>query len=366
MTPLEKYQQDLERSDFFFDASQKNAIEKLQALYDALLTAPKRPPKTFISQISQRFSKKEQPKIKGLYFWGGVGRGKTYLMDSFYESLPFNDKWRLHFHRFMQKVHGELKKRQGEVNPLDSIAESIAQEARVICFDEFFVTDITDAMILGGLFEQLFDKGVVLVATSNIVPDNLYENGLQRQRFLPAIAALKENCEVVNVDSGEDYRLRALKQAALYYSPLGSAADKSLLKSWCSFGLKKPEGPQSLVINDREIPAIALSEDAAWVSFQALCDGPRSQNDYIEIARLFNTVLVANVPVLTRDMEDQARRFINLVDEFYDRQVKVIISAEAGIDGIYQGQRLLFEIERTQSRLLEMQSEEYLAKPHRP
>ncbi len=366
MTPLEKYQEDLKRPDFFSDESQKQAIEKLQYLYDQLLVQePKRKRKGFLSKVARRHVE-EVPPVKGLYFWGGVGRGKTYLMDSFFDALPFEEKLRLHFHRFMQKVHAELKVRQGEKNPLDGVADAIAASARVICFDEFFVTDITDAMILGGLFEQLFRKGVVLVATSNIVPDNLYENGLQRQRFLPAIEELKANCEVINVDSGEDYRLRALKQAELYHSPLDGAAEVSLQASWRSLAAENIQEGGVIDINGRDVDVVRLHEDAAWFTFSALCDGPRSQNDYIEIGRIFNTVLIANVPVLEVSMEDQARRFINLIDEFYDRQVKVIMSAEAKITEIYRGQKLLFEIERTQSRLLEMQSEEYLAKAHRP
>ena len=364
MTPLERYQEDLTRPDFFADDAQRNAVEHLESLYQSLIQQPPKK-KGLMAKLNKRFQK-DQVFIKGLYFWGGVGRGKTYLMDCFYEALPFEDKMRLHFHRFMQKVHVELKKRQGEKNPLVGVAETIAESARVICFDEFFVTDITDAMILGGLFEALFGHGVVLVATSNIVPSGLYKDGLQRQRFLPAIGLIEKHCEVLNVDSGEDYRLRALKQAELYHSPLDSAANVSLQTSWNALSGKCLSESKTIDINGREIGMVKRCEDAAWFEYSALCDGPRSQNDYIELATLFNTVILANVPVFQTSMEDQARRFINLIDEFYDRQVKLIISAEAEIPSIYEGQKLLFEIERTQSRLLEMQSEEYLAKPHRP
>ena len=365
MTPKEKYATDLLRDDFFADAAQALAIEKLQALFDALVASNSGSSSKF-HRVFHRTLKKQRHTIKGLYFWGGVGRGKTYLMDCFYDVLPFAAKERLHFHRFMQKTHQDLSALQGEKNPLDIIAAKIAKRVRVICFDEFFVTDITDAMILGKLFEQLFDYGVVLVATSNIIPDKLYENGLQRARFLPAIAAIKTHCDVVNVDSGEDYRLRTLKQAALFYSPLSSEASERLEQSWQALTQGHEQPQTAIVINNRDIPLKRLADDVIWFSFDALCGGPWSQNDYIEIARLFNTVILSDVPVLGMAAEDQARRFINLIDEFYDRQVNLMISAEAQIETIYQGNQLKFEMQRTQSRLLEMQSEEYLAKPHRP
>lgn len=366
MTPLEKYLEDLKRSDFFSDPAQRQAIDRLQTLYEQLVVARNTESRGFLEHLKKRMGKKPPSSIRGVYFYGGVGRGKTYLMDSFYDTLPFENKLRLHFHRFMQKVHEDLTARQGEKNPLVGIAKSIAESACVICFDEFFVKDITDAMILGGLFEQLFKEGVVLVATSNIIPDRLYENGLQRQRFLPAIAALKANCDVINVDSGEDYRLRALKQASLYHYPLNDAANKSLCGSWDALAPEAYGSQASIEINHREIVAHRLSQGIAWFDFATLCDGPRSQNDYIELSRLFNTVILSGIPVFDRSMEDQARRFINLIDEFYDSQVNLIVSAAAPIDALYQGQQLAFEIERTQSRLLEMQSEEYLSKPHRP
>ncbi len=367
MTPIQRYRQDLDREDFHYDASQEMAVKHLQRLYDDLLERRNRPKPKLIKRWGQRFRKQQEEPVQGLYFWGGVGRGKTYLMDTFYDSLPFSKKMRTHFHRFMQRVHRELTDLEGEKNPLDIVAGRFAAEAEIICFDEFFVSDITDAMILGGLMEKLFGHGVALVATSNIVPDRLYENGLQRQRFLPAIALLNKYTEVVNVDSGVDYRLRALEQAELYHCPLDDEADASLNRSFESLApdLNEAINGQVIDINGRPIHTRRCCEDVVWFDFGELCDGPRSQNDYIEIGKIYHAVLISDVPVLGGDKDDQARRFINLVDEFYDSGVKLILSAEPELKSLYKGGRLEFEFERTTSRLLEMQSTEYLAREHR-
>jgi len=369
MTPLERYQADLQRDDFSRDPAQEMAVMKLQGLYDRLLSASNPQSNKLFGLFRSKLKKaKAIEPIKGLYFWGGVGRGKTYLMDAFYDALPFEQKMRTHFHRFMRRVHQELKALEGEKNPLSMVASKIASEARVICFDEFFVSDITDAMILAGLFEQLFDRGVSLVATSNIVPDGLYKDGLQRTRFLPAIALINQHTEVVNVDGGVDYRLRALEQAELYHWPLDNEADKSLLKSFNSLNPDAEHSEEDTVISieGRDIPVRLVSDDVAWFDFEALCDGPRSQNDYIELAREFHAVLLSNIPQMSVATDDMARRFINLVDEFYDRNVKLVVSAAVSLENLYQGGRLDFEFERTQSRLLEMQSHDYLAAEHRP
>jgi cell division protein ZapE len=275
---------------------------------------------------------------------------------------------RTHFHRFMKRVHEEMRTLAGEKNPLVIIAKRFAAEARVICFDEFYVSDITDAMILATLLDELFKNGVSLVATSNIVPDGLYRDGLQRARFLPAIALLKEHTEVVNVDSGVDYRLRALEQAELYHWPLDEAAELSLEKSFRSLLPEHCEvlENEALMIENREIRARKVGDDVVWFEFRELCDGPRSQNDYIELGKLFHAVLLANVERMDASKDDMARRFINLVDEFYDRNVKLIISAEVALQSLYTGGRLGFEFQRTLSRLLEMQSHEFLARPHKP
>ena len=318
--------------------------------------------------VKKLFGGTSKPVIKGLYFWGGVGRGKTYLMDNFFESLPFPQKMRMHFHRFMRRVHAELKKLDGQKNPLQKVADIIAAETKVICFDEFFVSDITDAMILGTLMSELFARGVVLVATSNIVPDGLYKDGLQRARFLPAIALLKEYTQVVNVDGGVDYRLRALEQAELYHYPLDVQADISLQKSFRSL-LNTPSDEkvgEVLRVEGRDIHSRYSADGVVWFDFDAICDGPRSQNDYIELSKEYHSVFISNVPALGRVNDDQARRFVNLVDEFYDRHVKLVISAERPLAELYSEGKLSFEFQRTISRLLEMQSHEYLAMEHRP
>ncbi|MEB0038932.1 MULTISPECIES: cell division protein ZapE [unclassified Pseudomonas] len=364
MTPLERYQADLKRPDFFHDAAQETAVRHLQRLYDDLVAAQHSKP----GLLGKLFGKKPQAPVKGLYFWGGVGRGKTYLVDTFFEALPFKEKVRTHFHRFMKRVHEEMRTLNGEKNPLIIIAKRFSDEARVICFDEFFVSDITDAMILGTLMEELFKNGVTLVATSNIVPDGLYKDGLQRARFLPAIALIKVNTDIVNVDSGVDYRLRHLEQAELFHFPLNDAAEESLRKS---FKALTPECTQAtkndvLMIENREIRAMLTCDDVAWFDFRELCDGPRSQNDYIELGKIFHAVLISGVEQMSVKTDDIARRFINMVDEFYDRNVKLIISAEVELKDLYTGGRLNFEFQRTLSRLLEMQSHEFLSRPHKP
>ena len=365
MTPLERYQADLKRPDFFHDAAQENAVRHLQRLYDDLVSGQQESTGLFGKLFGR---KKPQGPVKGIYFWGGVGRGKTYLVDTFFDALPFEQKMRTHFHRFMKRVHEEMKTLKGEKNPLTIIGKRFADEARVICFDEFFVSDITDAMILATLLEELFNNGVSLVATSNIVPDGLYKDGLQRARFLPAIALLKQHTEIVNVDSGIDYRLRALEQAELYHCPLDAEAELSLERSFKSLLTENctVKDDDVLLIENREIRARKTANDVAWFEFRALCDGPRSQNDYIELGKIFGAVLISNVEQMGTAKDDMARRFINLVDEFYDRNVKLILSAEVELKDLYTGGRLEFEFQRTLSRLLEMQSHEFLARPHKP
>ncbi len=339
-------------------------MRHLQRLYDDLIAAHDSKPGLF----GKLFGKKEPTLVKGLYFWGGVGRGKTYLVDTFFEALPFKEKVRTHFHRFMKRVHEEMRTLKGEKNPLTVIAKRFSDEARVICFDEFFVSDITDAMILGTLMEELFKNGVTLVATSNIVPDGLYKDGLQRARFLPAIALIKQNTEIVNVDSGVDYRLRHLEQAELFHYPLNEAAAESLRKSFKALTPECTAAVENdvLMIENREIRALKTCDDVAWFDFRELCDGPRSQNDYIELGKIFHAVLLSGVEQMGVATDDIARRFINMVDEFYDRNVKLIISAEVELKDLYTGGRLMFEFQRTLSRLLEMQSHEFLSRAHKP
>lgn len=365
LSPLARYQQDLASGTFQSDSAQLAAVNELQRIYDDLViryqdTQTKKGLKRF------KLAKKLQQPVNGLYLWGGVGRGKTYLMDLFFDALPFRRKMRMHFHRFMQRVHKELNEFRGEKNPLELVADRIHADAVVICFDEFFVTDITDAMLLKGLFEQLFQRGVTLVATSNIIPDRLYENGLQRERFLPAIALVKNYCQVLNVDSGIDYRLRVLTHVELYHHPLDAAAQQTLQQCFDELAHGTHIYHDSIIINARDVMVKARTEDVLWCTFNELCEKPRSASDYIEIAREYHTVLLSDVPLMGEKNDDSTRRFINLIDELYDRQVKLIITAQASIDNIYEGGRLNFEIKRTRSRLQEMQSQEYLQLPHLP
>ena len=365
LSPMARYQQDIASGVFQPDAAQLAAVEQLQRIYD-VLTERYQASQTRKGLGRFKLAKEMQQPVLGLYLWGGVGRGKTYLMDLFCEALPFRRKLRMHFHRFMQRVHKELNELKGEKNPLEKVADRIHADALVICFDEFFVTDITDAMLLKGLFEQLFQRGVTLVATSNIVPDRLYENGLQRERFLPAIALVKEYCQVLNVDSGIDYRLRVLTHVELYHHPLDTSAEQTLQKSFDELAHGAAIHYDDIIINERSVAVRARSEDVLWCDYAELCEKPRSASDYIELAREYHTVLLSHVPVMGEKNDDATRRFINLIDELYDRQVKLIITAEASIDAIYSGGRLNFEIKRTRSRLQEMQSQEYLELPHLP
>lgn len=363
MSPLERYQHDIEYNGFAEDEAQHQAVKHLQRLHDELREWQQ------YQQLPvwQKWFRPTVTTPKGLYFWGGVGRGKTYLVDTFFDSIPMKQKWRIHFHRFMHRVHSELRKLDKKSNPLKQVADIIAGEAKIICFDEFFVQDITDAMLLGRLFEYLFERDVILVATSNIEPDNLYKNGLQRARFLPAIALIKAHCKVVNVDSGIDYRLRTLTRAQIFHSPLDAAADTRL---WEYFGDLAPECKDSysanpIEIEGRNIEIKAECDDVVFFDFGAICKTARSQNDYMEIARLYHAVLISNVEQMGAGKDDTARRFIALVDEFYERRVKLILSAEAPLEALYTHGQLSFEFRRCVSRLQEMQSEEYLALAHK-
>ena len=362
---MEKYRQSLQSDGFEYDADQEKAVEHLQRLFDDLQNQAIEPAKR--PWYKRVFGNPEPVvRVRGLYFWGGVGRGKTYLMDTFYECLPQQRKMRIHFHRFMHRVHEELKLLKDVEDPLIIVAKKIANEARVICFDEFFVQDITDAMLLGGLFEQLFDLGVVLVATSNIIPDDLYKNGLQRVRFLPTIALIKENCDIVNVDSGIDYRLRTLQDAEIYHFPLDAQAQINLDCYFDKLASDPKQENVEITVLDRQLAVRREADGIALFEFSVLCESARSQVDYMEISQCYNTILLANVKPMGQQNDDTARRFIALVDEFYERNVKLIISAEVAMENLYQGGILSFEFKRCLSRLQEMQSTEYLARPHLP
>ncbi|QLX23695.1 AFG1 family ATPase [Citrobacter freundii] len=368
-SPTSRYLQALNDGSHQPDNVQQEAVNRLDIIFQEL-TAPARPAlqeSGLIARFSKFLGKREPTEstpVRGLYMWGGVGRGKTWLMDLFYHSLPGTRKQRLHFHRFMLRVHEELTALQGQSDPLDVIADRFKAETDVLCFDEFFVSDITDAMLLGGLMKALFARGITLVATSNIPPDDLYRNGLQRARFLPAIEAIKQYCDIMNVDAGVDYRLRTLTQAHLWLSPLNDETQRQMDKLWLALAGSKSEHAPTLEINHRPMQTLAVENQTLAVSFTTLCVDARSQHDYIALSRLFHTVLLSDVPVMTPLMESEARRFIALVDEFYERHVKLVVSAAVPLYEIYRGERLKFEFQRCLSRLQEMQSEEYLKREH--
>ena len=367
MTPTERYRADVAARRIVEDVEQL----RIAAIFDELqaeLLAAKEQQQSWLARLNPwQKGARSTDSVQGLYLWGGVGRGKTYLMDQFCESLGDIASLRTHFHRFMQRIHRGLIKYQGNKNPLQSVADDIASEARVLCFDEFFVLDIGDAMILAGLLEALFERGLVLVTTSNIYPDGLYENGLQRQRFLPAIELIKRHTRVVEMASGTDFRLRSLQQARLYHSPVTSHTDELMQRAFRDLAtdtLNWQSGGEIEILG-RGIPVRGDAGDVVWFDYSALCAGPRSASDFVEIARCYHAVLLSNVPPLEDRISDQVRRFINLVDALYDCHVKLILSAELPLEALYQGNLLAFEFERTRSRLVEMQSEDYLQSEHR-
>ncbi len=360
MTPQQRYQRDLEEG-LSADPAQAAAVSELQRLYGELI-ASDTTPTGWLARLCGIDNKKD--RCRGIYLWGGVGRGKTYLVDAFYDCLPFEDKMRMHFHRFMRYVHAELKILVERKDPLELVANRFSEEVRVICLDEFHIADITDAMLLGNLLHALFERDVALVTTSNEEPDSLYRDGLQRARFLPAIDLLKEKTVVLNVDGGTDYRLRVLERAEIYHSPLDAGALVNLERT---FGQVSPDAGEVDVgvdVEGRIIQAVRLADGVVWFRFAELCGGPRGPGDYIELGRCYQTVLLEGVPSMDASRDDEVRRFITLIDEFYDRNVKLIISAEREPQWLYTGKRLAKPFLRTVSRLNEMRSHEYLARPH--
>ncbi|MEB5994830.1 Putative ATPase [Acinetobacter baumannii] len=372
LSPLSRYQQALDAGEYQADEVQRRAVTQLDRIYQALLQKPaaSAPAGGLRGKFSRLLGKggdtAPQRPVQGLYMWGGVGRGKTWLMDMFFHSLPGDRKMRLHFHRFMLRVHEELTELQGRENPLEIVADGFKAETDVLCFDEFFVSDITDAMLLATLLQALFARGITLVATSNIPPDDLYRNGLQRARFLPAIDLINEYCDVMNVDAGIDYRLRTLTQAHLYLTPLSDQTRETLDRMFVKLAGKAGEDAPVLQINHRPLQAIRSVDGVLAVDFHTLCEEARSQLDYIALSRLYHSVILYNVRVMGPLKENTARRFLALVDEFYERHIKLVIGAEASMFEIYQGVQLKFEFQRCLSRLQEMQSEEYLKLPHLP
>lgn len=359
------YRESLVRHGYRPDAAQEHAVARLGDLA-ARLHAAHAAPTGWLASLSRRLSRDRAPApVRGLYLWGGVGRGKTFLMDLFHAQLAVPAR-REHFHRFMKDVHERLRGHRDVPDPLGLLAADMARQCRVLCLDELFVSDIADAMLLAGLFAGLLGQGTTLVFTSNVPPRDLYRDGLQRARFLPAIALIERHAEVVNVDSGNDYRLRELEKAPLYLDARQAGAAAAMAARFESIAGDPGERGGRLAVEGREIPCVACTSDVVWFDFDAICDGPRSQADYVEIARDFRAVLLSGVPRFDATQENQARRFIALVDEFYDRGVKLVVSAAAPLHELYRGERLRFEFERTRSRLAEMQTHEYLERPHRP
>jgi cell division protein ZapE len=362
-TLREIYERQIAERGFRADPAQVAVVGRLEALRSRLIAAD-RTSRSIRGRLFRSLKTHPAAPVRGIYLWGPVGRGKTWLMDLFFRSLPFQERRRRHFHRFMHDVHSELKSLRELESPLETVAERLAATTRVLCFDELFVSDIADAMILGGLFDGLFRRGVTLVATSNVPPQDLYRNGLQRQRFLPAIELIERHTEIVAAEGDRDYRLRQLTQAGTYLASGDSNTDKRLRALFAELSDHAEAADGVVEIEGRPIPVVCQSERAVWFEFEALCNGPRSQDDYIEIARNYQSVVVSDVPVMDAMRDDEARRFIALIDELYDRCVKLVVSAAAPPDGLYRGERLLLEFQRTASRLTEMQSEEYLVRGH--
>ena len=355
----------LDTGQIALDSDQKETLQALQNLQHKLEQHD--PNQSLFSRISTILSgKSDAENIKGLYIWGRVGRGKTFLMDLFFSNLHVKKKLRLHFHQFMNESHELLKKHSNKKNPLKWVAQEISEKAAVLCIDEFFINDIGDAMIISGLLHGLFKNKTVLVTTSNIKPNQLYKNGLQRESFLPAIDLLQTHTDIIQLRGETDYRFESMQIEGMYNTPVDEQSLDWLEHHYLSLSSEKNDGSWGIIqIGSRTLQTIRHSAKIAWFDFNELCAGPRSTSDYTELAKQFNTILISHVPVL-KNKDDQARRFINLVDEFYDRNVKLILSAEASPDSLYQGSQLSDEFMRTTSRLTEMQSLEYLEKQHNP
>lgn len=363
MSPSAAYEAGIAAGRWQADPAQQAILPELDRLHAAVTGGS-------TGWLARMLRRRSSPAdVDGLYLWGGVGRGKTFLVDLLAASLPASRVLRRHFHRFMAEVHAALVplRAQGRSDPLEAVAADIAGRCRLLCLDEFIVQDIGDAMILSGLLQALFARGVVLATTSNTPPAQLYRDGLQRARFLPAIALLEQHCRVVELVSPTDYRLRNLVREPVYLVPSGPTADARLRERFDSLTAHGADFEIALAIEGRDVAARAAAEGVAWFDFAVLCEGPRATADYIVLARRFNTVLISGVPVFTaRGQDDAAQRFIHLVDEFYDRRVKLVLSADAEPTALYRSGRLRAAFERTESRLIEMQSANYLAQAHQP
>lgn len=361
--PADVLARELGRRGLVPDPAQLAAIVRLEDLRRRLLAAERADRKP-LARVSRLLRTPRRSAGPGIYLWGGVGRGKTLLMDAFHASLPFEARRRRHFHRFMHEVHAQLKTLGQTESPLTVVAARIAAEARVLCLDELQVNDIADAMILARLFSALIDRGVTLVFTSNVPPRGLYRNGLQRRRFMPAIALLEKHTEVIAVDGGIDYRLRELAQASLYLDSAAAGTRQEMAQLFEFFAGDAGTPGGEIMVAGRPIAVVRENDNAAWFEFEALCEGPRGQDDYLELAGDYPALLLSNVPVLDETRDDAARRFITLIDALYDHGVDLAVSAAAPPDGLYRGTRLAFDFARAASRLVEMGQQEYLGREH--
>ena len=370
-TLLARYRADVERGVLAPDDGQAAVVGRLDAIAAELVRRSRwtRPSRSLFARWLSPGSS-EVRGVRGLYLWGGVGRGKTLLCDRFFAHLPFEDKRRMHFHRFMQRIHADLRALGRVEDPLPRIADDWAGRARLLLLDEIHVNDITDAMLLGGLLTALFKRGVTLVTTSNVPPEGLYRDGLQRARFLPAIAQIRGHATVLEMPGEDDYRLGHMERESIYVvgrrggdGHMDADTRSAMRAHYERLGDGAEAEAASVVVNGRELPVRGVASDIVWFDFATLCGTPRSTEDYSDIADEFKTVLVSGVPVLDRHSDDEARRLVNLVDELYDRRVKLVVSAEAEADALYAGERLAFEFRRTASRLAEMRSHDYLASP---
>jgi cell division protein ZapE len=370
---IDEYKALSSRKDFFIDPEQLKTIDSFQELYNRILGL-KNVGESILGNIGANlFNNRGNQRNKGIYLYGGVGIGKTFLMDMFFKELPIKKKKRIHFHRFMNDIHSKLNNKKDTVNPIDEIAKEISLDIDVLCFDEFIVNDIADAMILGELLKGLFLNKVIVVFTSNTEPKNLYSKGLQREKFAYAIKLIEENSEVIHLDSIKDYRLLKFGNLSMYHSPNNEETDlkmqqyfSTISPDWFNWFTRKPifEGT-TIPVQNRDIDVRFLSSNTVWFKFKVICGDGRSQNDYIEISKIYQNVFISDVPKMNNNHIDEARRFINMIDEFYDRNVKVIISADSSIDSICDIERINTDFERTKSRLNEMQSDEYMKKEHK-
>jgi len=354
------YQNKLSQKNYKADDCQIQASNLLQEYYNSWLKTSN----TGIVTTLIKFFQPDKINNNGIYFWGGVGRGKSFLMDSFFEYITFDKKIRIHFHEFMRQIHKDLEKLRGKANPIDIVAKNIAKAYQVICFDEFHINDIADAMIFDKLFIQLFKLEVFFIITSNYEPTTLYKNGLHRDRFLPAIMLLQKHLKVFNLDNGNDYRMRSLEQIDIYHTPINSNTDKLLNQAFDKIAQMNDED-SILYIENRQIKSKRKAGSTAWFTFSELCDSPRSQNDYLELSLQFNTIILSDIPYMPPKMSTQARRFTWLIDIMYDHKVNLIMSAEVSPNNLHTQGLLSEEFHRTVSRIIEMQSKEYLEQSHR-